>query len=121
MPNGSSRSAGATYLDREARIEALRAAAKRAAERMPALRRILLFGSLARGVPTPRSDADLLIEVGHSDHGEPRERVPEALRALAPLPCPVDLFVLTSAEIERLSREGSALLETALRDGIRLV
>jgi predicted nucleotidyltransferase len=88
---------------------------------MPALRRVLLFGSLASGVPTPRSDADLLLEVARTDHRAIRDRIPEALRALAPLPCPLDVFVLTSAEIERFSREGSPLLETILRDGLQLL
>ena len=121
MPSASSSSRGTTYLDRDRRIEALRLSARRAAERMPSLRRVVLFGSLVSGVPTPRSDADLLIEVERSDHGEIRDRIPEALRALAPLPCPVDLFVLTSEEIERFSRSGSALLRVVLRDGLRLV
>lgn len=121
MPSASSSSAGAIYLDREQRIEALRLAAARAAERMPAIRRIVLFGSIANGVPTPRSDADLLIEVSRSDHGESRDRIPEVLRALAPLPCPVDLFVLTSEEIERFSRDGSPLLKAVFRDPLRLV
>jgi predicted nucleotidyltransferase len=58
------------------------------------------------GVPTPRSDADLLVILSESNHPEPRDRVPEVLRALRPLPCPVDLFVLTSEELDRYSREG---------------
>jgi predicted nucleotidyltransferase len=84
---------------------------------MPAIRRVILFGSLVQGVPTPRSDADLLVEVSESSHAEPRHRIPEALRAFQPLPCPLDLFVLTSAEIEKLRKEGSPLLRAALEGG----
>jgi predicted nucleotidyltransferase len=105
MPRRSSSSAGAVYLDRERRIEALRKAAGRAAARLPALRRVILFGSLVAGIPTPRSDADLLVVLSDSPHAQPRDRVPGVLGALMPLPCPVDLFVLTSEEFDRYSRE----------------
>lgn len=117
MPRRSGSSAGAVYLDREGRIEDLRAAARRAAARMPAVRRVILFGSLVAGIPTPRSDADLLVVVGESEHREPRDRVPEVLRALMPLPSPVDLFVLTAQEIEQHAREGNPLLREALTHG----
>lgn len=121
MPGKSSSSAGASYLDREARVEELRRAARRAAGALPAVRRIYLFGSLVAGRPTPRSDADLLVEVSESPRAEPRDRIPELLGALSPLPCPVDLFVLTSAEIERFRAEGAPVIEAALRDGLNLL
>lgn len=117
MPRSSSSSAGATFLDKEKRIEDLRLAARRAADRLPFLRRVTLFGSLVTGTPTPRSDADLLVELLTSPEAEPRNRVPEVLQALLPLPCPVDLFVLTSEEIERHRLEGQPLLRTALENG----
>jgi predicted nucleotidyltransferase len=121
MQRKSSNSAGATYLNREERIEALRAAARRAANRMPAVRRVILFGSHARGIPTPRSDADLLVVVETSPHPEPRDRVPEALNAMRPLPCPLDLFVLTAAEFEMREREGDPLLREVLAGGLDLL
>jgi predicted nucleotidyltransferase len=117
MPRRSSSSAGAVYLDREGRIEELRVAASRAATRLPALRRVILFGSLVAGIPTPRSDADLLVVLSESEHRQPRDRVPEVLRALTPLPCPVDLFVLTSEEFDRYSREGQPLVREARKHG----
>lgn len=117
MPRRSSSSAGAVYLDRERRIEELQTAASRAAVRLPTLRRVILFGSLVAGIPTPRSDADLLVVVSESDHREPRDRVPEVLRALRPLPCPVDLFVLTSEELDRYTRERHPLLREACEHG----
>ncbi len=121
MPPRSSSTAGATYLDKDARIGALRLAARRAAERVPAIRRVRLFGSLVAGIATPRSDADLVVVVESSHHAESRDRIPEILRALSPLPCPVDLFVLTEAEVERLSAEGSPLLRVALDTGLDLL
>lgn len=110
-------SAGATYLDREARVEELRRAARRAAARLPAVRRVILFGSLVSGIPTPRSDADLLVVVAESPHERPRDRVPAVLEALGELPCPVDLFVYTAGEVERLQREGDALVTTVTATG----
>ena len=117
MPRRSSSSAGAVYLDRERRIEELRAGARRIADKMPGTRRVILFGSLVAGIPTPRSDADLLVVVDTSEHREPRDRVPDVLRALRPLPCPVDVFVLTAQELERYASEGDPLLREALTHG----
>ena len=117
MRSRSSSSVGAVYLDRDARIAELRASAIRAAGRIPGLQRVILFGSLAKGIPTPRSDADLLVIVAESEHREPRDRVPEVIRALAPLPCPIDLFVLTASELERHTAGGDALVREALAHG----
>jgi predicted nucleotidyltransferase len=121
MPRPSVTSAGATCLNRDARISALRAAATRSAERLSAVRRIILFGSLTSGRPTPRSDTDLLVVVGSSEHGEPRARIPAVLRALSPLPCPVDLFVLTEAEVARFQSEGSRFLAMIMDSGMDLL
>ena len=117
MPRKSSSSAGAVYLDRERRFDELRAAAHRVADKMPGTRRVILFGSLVAGIPTPRSDADLLVVVATSAHREPRDRVPDVLRALRPLPCPVDVFVLTSQELERHASEDDPLVREALSHG----
>ncbi len=120
MPKPSARSAGATYLNRAERIVALQAAAARAAAELPSIRRVILFGSLVSGTPTPRSDADLLVEVTGSLHSEPRHRVPEVLRAFSPLPCPLDLFVLTTREIETHQATGARFLEAVLATGLVL-
>jgi len=117
MRTRSSNSAGATYLDRDARLADLRVMARRAAERVPAIRRVILFGSMVRGIPTPRSDADILIEVDRSAHTNPRDRNPEMIRAMSPLVCPVDLLVHTTGELT----EPSPVAATALRDGIDLL
>ena len=121
MPRASSTSVGATYLDRAERVARLREAARRAAERLPSIRRVVLFGSLVAGIPTPRSDADLLVILDSSPHREPRDRVPGLLLVLSPLPCPVDLFVLTAAEVERAAEQGSPLLRVALATGADLL
>jgi len=117
MPRKSSSSAGAVYLDRDRRIEELRAAARRAVAIVPRLRRVILFGSLVEGIPTPRSDADLLVILAESEYREPRDRVPTMMRALMPLPCPIDLIVLTDEELERHRSEGNPLVREALDHG----
>ncbi len=117
MQERSSISAGAIYLNKAERIEQLRQAALRARKRVPEIERVILFGSLTTGVPSPRSDADLLIVVESSPHDQSRDRIPSALRALGPLPCAVDLFVLTNEEVERFQQEGEPLLRTALTTG----
>jgi predicted nucleotidyltransferase len=114
-------SSGAVYLDRASRILALREAAERAAARLPEVRRIVLFGSIAQGTATPRSDADLLVEVAWSAHGSPRDRVPSVLDALSPLPCPIDLFVFASAELAAMRTDGSPLIRTIDERGIDLL
>ena len=92
--------------------------ARRAAERVPAIRRVILFGSMVNGIPTPRSDADILIEVDDTAHENPRDRNPEMIRAMSPLACPVDLFVYTAGE---LAEARSPVVAAALRDGIDLL
>jgi predicted nucleotidyltransferase len=121
MQRRSSNSAGAVYLDREARIRELEQMARRAAARLPEIRRILLFGSLVSGIPTPRSDADLLVEVSNSAQENPRERTSEVLRVMSPLVCPIDLYVYTTSELNELAAAGSPLVAAALRDGRNLL
>jgi predicted nucleotidyltransferase len=117
----SSNSAGATYLDKEVRIEELRRCAAQAREKIPEIRRVILFGSLVSGNATPRSDADLLVIVDSSPYETPRDRVPQMLSAFSPLPCPVDLFVLTGAEFERCHQERSPLVRIAASTGKDLI
>lgn len=121
MPQPSSRSAGATYLDRDGRIALLRESAQRARSRLPAIDRMILFGSLVRGVPTPRSDADILVILWSSDIDQPRDRVPEVLAAMSPLPCPVDLFVWTADELGRAHRASMPLAREAMEHGLDLL
>jgi predicted nucleotidyltransferase len=120
MPKRSASSAGAVYLKRAERLITLKAMAQRAAGRMESIRRVILFGSTVSGIPAPRSDADLLVEVTESPHTHPRDRIPDVLRALSPLPCPIDLTVLSSDEIASERTAGSAFLEAVLAQGVVL-
>ena len=121
MHRSSPSSAGATYLDKARRIDELRQTARRAWTQLPSIQRMILFGSLAAGTPTPHSDADILVIVDRSPERASRDRVPALLQAMSPLPCPVDLFVLTNDEMERAQRDRDALVREALASGVDLL
>lgn len=78
-------------------------------------RRIILFGSQARGDARADSDYDFLII---EDSGEPRHRrsVPY-YRALSEWLVPQDVVVMTPAEIEDCRELPQSLAMTALREG----
>jgi predicted nucleotidyltransferase len=88
---------------------------------MPAIRRMILFGSLAKGLATPKSDADILIVVDTSAHAARRDRLPDVLAALSPLPGPIDVSVLTRSEFDRALADGAPLVREALAGGIDLL
>jgi predicted nucleotidyltransferase len=80
-------------------------------------RRIVLFGSRARGNHRPGSDIDLLII---EDSPLPRHhRAIPLYAALADIPLDVDmeLVVYTPEEVEEWRGAGAAFVTTALREG----
>ncbi len=117
MREPSSSSASVRFLDRERVLAAIREAAISAAQ-CAGVVAVYLFGSFAYGVPTPRSDADLLVVISDdADREAVRTCCLEALRAL---PVPVDLFVLTEQEVAASLASGQGLAATALQRAIRL-
>lgn len=97
------------WLDKEGLISALEKKAQDALERFPELRKVVLFGSLARGEATPRSDADLLFVV--EEAGPFLERPARYLPFFEDLGFPVDLLVYTEPELERIPLAKRALKE----------
>ena len=85
------------------------------------MRRAILFGSLTSGIPTPQSDADILVIVASSEYSEMRDRIPALLAAMSPLPCSIDLFVLTVEEFERAQRDDDPLVREAVSHGVDLL
>ncbi len=78
-------------------------------------RRIVLFGSYARGEQTAESDIDLLvIEDEVADRAREMVRLRRALR---PLRLPVDVLVYSADEIERWGAQPGSALYWALREG----
>jgi predicted nucleotidyltransferase len=117
MPIRSSRSSGVAFLDRGRVLADLRRAVAALAARRAGVREVWLFGSLARGDATPRSDADLLIVVDE-DARRPMDRISEFLLLLQGVGGPTDVLVLTKAEWD--AREGTALHREVVGRGIRL-
>lgn len=88
--------------------------AKRARRADPRILRVVLFGSLAKGTCTPRSDADLLVVLRHSEE-RCVDRIPRYLRLFVDAAVPVEVFPYTEAELQ-----GVPLAKHALREGIEL-
>ena len=84
------------WLDKEGLISALEKKAQGALECFPELRKVVLFGSLARGEATPRSDADLLFVV--EEAGPFLERTARYLPFFEDLGFPVDSLVYAEPE-----------------------
>ena len=78
-------------------------------------RRVVLFGSRARGAASPESDFDLLV-VKESD--EPRyRRAARLYTLLRDLPAEVEIVVYTPDEIAEWRGVPEAFVTTALREG----
>lgn len=78
-------------------------------------RKIVLFGSQAKGVNRANSDWDILVV---ADSNRPRhERAAPLYGALSDLRQPVDILVYTPAEVEEWKNVPQALVTTATREG----
>ena len=117
MPSRSSSSSGVAFLDRDRVLAELRHAVSALVAQRAGVREAWLFGSLARGTATPRSDADLMIVVDQ-DARRPMDRIPEFLLLLEGLGRPTDVLVLTAAEW--MAREGTGLHREVVVRGIQL-
>ena len=78
-------------------------------------RRIVLFGSAARGDMTADSDLDLLVIVTEPAHR--RALAQEIYRNLHGIPVPVDIVVATEQDIERYGDKVGTILRPALKEG----
>lgn len=78
-------------------------------------RRIVLFGSLARGDAGPDSDIDLLVVLDEL-HGRRHDAAAALLRLLRGLPVAVDIFPIDQAGLDRAARL-PGLVRAALAEG----
>ena len=84
-------------------------------------RKIVLFGSWARGGANPSSDLDLLIVEDDSASPRYRRATPYRMALLDVLPDrDVDIVVWTPEEIEEWRNVPQAFISTALREGLIL-
>jgi uncharacterized protein len=81
-------------------------------------RRIILFGSGARGQMSPHSDLDLLVVMPDGVH---RRRTAQSIyRALDGLGIPKDIVVVTESDVRQFSDEPSLVILPALKEGKEL-
>ena len=78
-------------------------------------KRIVLFGSHARGDAGSDSDLDLFIEMQTSRR--PPERAIEVSAAFGLRPWPLDVVVYTPEEVQRLKGVNGTLLSTIEKEG----
>src|SRR5574337_830780 len=113
--------ASCRFIDHVAVRQELQDAAVRLKRAHPAVVSITLFGSFAAGVPTPRSDADILVEVEASlTPAQRREAAGSYVNLFQDVSVPVELFVCSSAERAAGIEAGYGIASTASRTGLRL-
>lgn len=81
-------------------------------------RRVLLFGSAARGDAHAESDLDILVVV---DEGTPRRPTAQAIyRNLVGFPAPVDVIVATQSGLDQFGKSPGLIYQPALNEGLEI-
>lgn len=78
-------------------------------------KRIILFGSAARGTPGPHSDLDFLVIMPDGVHR--RETARRINRALLRIGVSTDVVVVTESDVGRFGDDDSLVICPALREG----
>lgn len=112
MVEESSHSVRVFWLQQDRLLEDIRKVAEKVGQDNPAVKEIVLFGSLAERRGVPGSDADILVVLWEDDRPF-LERVGEWLARFV-LDFPVEVFPYTVAEL------GNPMAREALAKGIRL-
>jgi predicted nucleotidyltransferase len=81
-------------------------------------KRIILFGSAARGEMKANSDLDLLVVT--PDGVSRREAGKRIDRSLLRLGVPTDVVVVTESDVEQFANEDSFVISLALREGMEI-
>lgn len=110
-------SSSSRFLDQDAAIDRLRACARRAKTECKKIVAVYLFGSFASGRATPRSDADIVVEVADT-HARDKEGIGDRAQVIfLDAPVPVDLFVRTTSELS----DEQGIAGVVAKSGIQLV
>jgi predicted nucleotidyltransferase len=109
--------ASSRFVDQAAVVKALRSCARQLKVQCAAVVAIYLFGSFATGTATPRSDADIIVEINNADLNLRQKVRDAAMDVFLTAPVPVDLFVISSAELG----EGHGVASRVPCEGVRLV
>ena len=110
-------SAGPRFVDRNEILIVAREAARRIAARHQGVKRVLLFGSFARGDYGVRSDLDLLVILNNADK-QVHERLADFLEDAPDYP--TDMLVYTEHELQCRLAEENSFLGRAMREAIQL-
>lgn len=81
-------------------------------------RRIVLFGSAARGQVGPHSDVDILVVMPNGI--QHRQTTRQIRRALADLEISKDVIVVTESDVRRFGSDPSLVIRPALAEGKEL-
>ena len=121
MPSRFTTFASCRFIDRAGVLQELREAASRVRSAYPEILSVTLFGSFAVGVPTPRSDADILIEVeGSLTRAQRREAASSYADLFQDVSVPVEVFVCSAVELASSMEAGGGVAAVAHRTGVRL-
>ncbi|MDE0704344.1 MAG: nucleotidyltransferase domain-containing protein [Rhodospirillaceae bacterium] len=81
-------------------------------------RKIVLFGSAARGEMGLYSDVDLLVVKDYGKDWRERKRIYDSIyRELYGVPVAIDVIVATPGDVQRYRNSHSLVFKPALRDG----
>ncbi|NWG14623.1 MAG: nucleotidyltransferase domain-containing protein [Acidobacteria bacterium] len=116
----SSISAGARFLDRDEVLRSLRRISEQLLQDDLEVQGVALFGSLARGDYSLRSDADILVCLRSSPEEKVADRIPPLLAAFLEAPVPVDVLPLTASEICQRLQDPSPFWSRISREAILL-
>jgi uncharacterized protein len=78
-------------------------------------KRIILFGSMARGTTGPDSDLDLLVVMPEGTHR--RDTATKIYRSLRGLGIPKDIVVVTEQDVNEYRQNPSLVVKPALDEG----
>jgi hypothetical protein len=106
--------AASRFLMRDQVISELQETAIRLQANHPDIQAIYLFGSYASGIPTPKSDVDLLIVAEHSSWEDLQGE-------LLFVSVPVDCYVVKPHVFEKGSKSAKGIIAAAVHSGIRLL
>jgi predicted nucleotidyltransferase len=113
MPGVFINFASSRFLNRDRVICEVQSAVEAMKSDRSDVKEIYLFGSFASGVPTPKSDIDLLIVTEASAE--------TFLPHFSSIPVPVDIHVITPEIFRTQKQAGKGIVREAVNRGIRLL
>lgn len=112
--------ASSRFVDFDVVISALKECAARIKGPWQGVEAVYLFGSFATGKACPRSDADIVIEIS-DNHDSLRSMIfDEAMTLFLEAPVPVELFVLSTAQLSEGRGSNRGVAGAVAREGIVL-